>query len=79
MNYVAVKLDRGEVAIDQGEVTIEDVRGHATVSVPTAARLLGIGRNQAYDAVHAGVIPSIQIGTRLLVPVPKLLALLGVE
>ena len=33
----------------------------------------------AYEAVHSGAVPSIRAGRRLLVPVPKLLALLGAE
>lgn len=40
----------------------------ATLTVEEAARRLGIGRNQAYDAVHRGEIPVIKIGKRLLVP-----------
>jgi excisionase family DNA binding protein len=47
-----------------------------TLSVPEAARLLGIGRNQAYLAARAGDIPSIRIGDRILVlkePFEKLL------
>lgn len=39
-----------------------------TVSVEEAGRLLGIGRNQAYAAAHAGQIPVIRIGKRMLVP-----------
>ncbi len=43
-----------------------------TMSVPEAARRLGIGRNQGYEAVRAGTIPSVKIGKRLLVPVVAL-------
>jgi excisionase family DNA binding protein len=43
-----------------------------TVSVPTAARALGIGRNQAYEAAARGDIPSIKIGKRILVPLAAL-------
>ena len=39
-----------------------------TVTVPEAARRLGIGRNSGYDAVKAGELPVIRIGKRLLVP-----------
>jgi len=39
-----------------------------TLSVPEAARLLGIGRNEAYAAVNAGEIPALRIGRRVLVP-----------
>src|SRR4051794_3938031 len=39
-----------------------------TYSVVKAAELLGVGRNQAYEAVRTGEIPSIRIGKRILVP-----------
>ncbi len=48
-----------------------------TLTVAEAGEALGIGRNQAYKAVHDGKIPSIKIGKRLLVPkvgLDKLLA-----
>jgi excisionase family DNA binding protein len=42
--------------------------GSGTLSVPEAARLLGIGRNTAYEAIRRGEIPALRIGRRLLVP-----------
>jgi excisionase family DNA binding protein len=39
-----------------------------TYTVEQAARLLGIGRNSAYDAVRRGEIPVLKIGHRYLVP-----------
>lgn len=39
-----------------------------TLSVEEAAKVLGIGRNLAYDRVKTGEIPAIKIGRRLLVP-----------
>lgn len=51
--------------------------GRVTITVSEAGRLLGIGRSAAYDAVRRGEIPGLRIGRRLLVPVPRLLALLG--
>ena len=39
-----------------------------TYNVEEAGRLLGIGRNQAYEAAKLGQIPTIKIGKRLLVP-----------
>jgi excisionase family DNA binding protein len=39
-----------------------------TYDIPEAAKLLGIGRNQAYEAAARGEIPTIRIGNRLLVP-----------
>lgn len=43
-----------------------------TLSVPEAARRLGIGKNLAYEAIQRGEIPSIRVGHRLLVPVAAL-------
>jgi excisionase family DNA binding protein len=39
-----------------------------TLTVNEAAKRLGIGRNQAYEAIKRGEIPAIRIGKRLLVP-----------
>lgn len=39
-----------------------------TLTVEEAARVLGIGRNAAYDGVRDGAIPSIRIGKRIVVP-----------
>ncbi len=60
-------------------LTLESVRGRATVTVPEAAQLLGIGRDNAYRAAASGQLPTIAIGRRLVVPVPRLLAMLGAE
>jgi excisionase family DNA binding protein len=38
-----------------------------TMSIEEAARLLGIGRNNAYLAARKGDIPTIRIGKRILV------------
>lgn len=42
----------------------------ATVTVPEAARILGIGRASAYAAVEAGTIPSLRVTARKIV-VPR--------
>ena len=39
-----------------------------TYKITEAAQLLGVGRNQAYEAAARGEIPTIKIGKRLLVP-----------
>jgi excisionase family DNA binding protein len=47
-----------------------------TLNVEEAAKLLGIGRQLAYDKVKTGEIPAIRVGRRLLVlrrPLDKLL------
>jgi excisionase family DNA binding protein len=45
----------------------DDVKG-ATYTIDEAAKLLRIGRNQAYAAASKGEIPVLKIGKRLLVP-----------
>lgn len=50
----------------------ERVNGRETATVTEAAKRLGIGRNQAYEAVRRGEIPAIKIGKRLLVPLNAL-------
>lgn len=39
-----------------------------TYTVEEAGRILGIGRNQAYEAARRGDLATIKIGKRLLVP-----------
>lgn len=49
-----------------------------TMTVEQAGSLLGISRRSAYRAAAAGHIPTIRLGRRLLVPIPKLQAMLGI-
>lgn len=60
-------------------LTVEDLRGRLSINVEDAARVLGIGRGTAYDAVKRGEIPALRVGRRLLVPTGHLLRLLGRE
>ncbi len=50
-----------------------------TMSVEDAGELLGISRRSAYRAAARGELPTLRLGRRLVVPTPKLLAMLGVE
>lgn len=50
-----------------------------TITVEEAARILGVSRGSAYEAVHRGEIPTIRIGKRLVVPVAALERMLGAE
>lgn len=50
-----------------------------TMSVDTAAGLLGISRNGAYDAVKRGEIPSIKIGGRVMVISAKLRGMIDAQ
>ncbi|WP_280356394.1 helix-turn-helix domain-containing protein [Nocardia otitidiscaviarum] len=40
----------------------------AAYSVDEAADLLGVSRNNAYQAVHDGVIPAKRVGRRWVIP-----------
>jgi hypothetical protein len=82
----AQSLDRG---FTPSLVARNDKQGNravpvsATLTVPEAARLLGIGRNLAYeiaarDGEIAGV-PVIRVGRRLLIPLARLLEVLGLD
>ena len=64
-------------AADRGPDLGATIRGRLTIDVPEAGRLLGLGRNAAYEAARRGEIPTLRIGQRLLVPVPRLLELVG--
>ena len=61
--------------------TVQAVRElGATTDVETAGAVLGIGRTKAYELARTGAFPItlIRAGRRYVVPVPALLALLGV-
>lgn len=60
-------------------MTLADLRGRATITVEEAADLLGMGRNQVYAACQNGQLPALKLGARWVVPVPRLLALLGAD
>ena len=53
------------------------MRDRLTLTVTEAAELLGVSRGTAYEAARSGDLPTVKIGTRLLVPRARLLALLG--
>jgi excisionase family DNA binding protein len=48
-------------------------------TVPEAGRLLGLGRNSAYEAAKRGDIPTIRMGRLLRVPKGPFHKLVGVE
>src|SRR5215212_5480827 len=51
-------------------------RTRATISVPEAGELLGIGRDASYAAAAQKQIPVLRLGRALRVPVPALLQML---
>ena len=48
-----------------------------TYTVPEVAQILGIGRNTAYESCRAGEIPTVRVGTRVLVPRAAIEAMLS--
>jgi helix-turn-helix protein len=62
--------------------TIDAVRNlGSTTDIETAGAILGIGRSKSYELAKSGDFPArvLRIGRRYLVPIPSILALLGVE
>lgn len=53
--------------------------GRLTISVEETAGFLGISLGSARKAVRNGELPALKLGARWLVPVPKLLRMLGDE
>jgi excisionase family DNA binding protein len=58
---------------------MESELARKTYKIGEAAKLLGVGRNQAYEAAQRGEIPTIKIGKRILVPRAALERLLAGE
>lgn len=55
---------------------IREILSRPTATVDQAGRILGLGRNTAYERVRSGEIQSIRMGRRLLVltaPLKKML------
>ena len=57
----------------------EDRHGRVAISIPEAARRLGIGRNQGYECAKRGEIPTIRLGKRMVVPLAAFEAMLAVQ
>jgi excisionase family DNA binding protein len=69
------KTERAAQAIRNREkmekaVAEEAETPRVTITLIEAAKRLGIGRNQAYEAAHRGEIPTLKLGGRYLVPLP---------
>lgn len=61
-------------------MTLDEALSRPTIPVPDAGRLFfGIGRNAAYDAAKAGIIPTIQVGSRKVAIVAPLAEKLGLR
>ena len=55
----------------------EESEQRLTLTVPQAGALLGCGKNKSYALAKAGVIPTIRLGSRLVVPKKKFLTWLN--
>lgn len=60
---------------------VRDLRdGRAFITVEEFASLPGSpSRGVCYEAARRGELPTVRLGSRILIPVPCLLALLGAE
>lgn len=43
-----------------------------TMSVPEAAKALGIGKDTAYQLVYSGALPHVRLGSRIRIPTASL-------
>jgi len=50
-----------------------------TLTVQEVAKFLNVGRDKAYELVKAGVIPSISVGRRFLVPTASFWNFLNIQ
>jgi excisionase family DNA binding protein len=56
-------------AVHPSQVTIAEKPDEPlTLSVKATARMLGLSRAAAYEAIHTGQIPSLRFGHRIVVP-----------
>lgn len=53
-----------------------DENGPATMSIAEAGKILGLGRNAAYDAAKRGEIPTLRFGKLIRVPRARLMKML---
>jgi len=74
---VRVVIERVRARSDRRRVGDEVDDSRPTLTVEETAKLLGISRGLAFQAVRRGDIPAIRIGRRILVPLTQLQALLN--
>ena len=61
----------------QSEAGSADLVIRRSITIPEAGQILGLSRSASYRAAKAGDLATINVGSRLLVPVVWLEALLG--
>jgi excisionase family DNA binding protein len=68
LNFLASEPDEPELTADGIEVATISKPMAATMSVTKAARMLGISRTTAYEAVRDGSLRSIRVRRRIVIP-----------
>jgi excisionase family DNA binding protein len=61
--------------VDNPSIQLADLPD--VMTVVEAARLLRLGRNGVYEAIHRKEIPSIKIGRKILIPKAALVRMLA--
>jgi excisionase family DNA binding protein len=67
VNTNVIPLDMARFDPDE-PISLNDLPGVETYTVPEIAARLGIGRCMAYDLVRQGIIPAKRLGRRWIVP-----------
>lgn len=58
----------------------EEIAGRLVIPIELAGRITGVSRPTAYRAAAAGTIPTLRVSERrVVVPVARLLGLLGID
>jgi excisionase family DNA binding protein len=70
------RQDSPDDAASSSSAIRASLSGRLTCSVDEAAKLLGIGRSTAYAAARDGSLPVLRLSRRVLVSVPRLLAMI---
>ncbi len=69
MFYATMLLNESQYNMGgQKEMTTRDYGESLVYDVPTAGRLLNLSRATAYSLAAQGIIPTIRLGKRLVVP-----------
>lgn len=71
-------MTSGDLELD-GPITVSQLANlPAVIDLPTAARILGVGRTIAYEQVRAGTWPTrvLRVGRLIRVPTAALLTLI---
>jgi excisionase family DNA binding protein len=56
---------------------VEFATERLTLTADEVAAILGLSRTRVYDSIHAGELPSIRFGRRILVPAKPLYDLIN--